>query len=270
MAPREPDNPRRTIWSEFNATRSRLDGRSRRRRALGLMLPQAALAQGTGGMLDCLPIGQPLPKIPEIVDAKNQRRSRRGRACCAAPSCWRTKSSGWFSASRPAAGIRRASPGSISCAGNRPSASSAASTRSPPMPLVPQDRIGDPMPGPTLRARLGDIVQLTFVNNINPGQFPYSIDQAENQTRPPNRQRPAAIPARRATRPRPAMRFPTASTGRAPATSISTARTPIRTATGDNVFLEVRPSPIVNGKPTVTDKTVAKQFNDFFKACYDS
>ena len=35
------------------------------------------------------------------------------------------------------------------------------------------------------------------------------------------------------------------------------------------MFLEIRPSPIVNGKPTVTDKTVAKQFNDFFKACYD-
>ena len=25
----------------------------------------------------------------------------------------------------------------------------------------------------------------------------------------------------------------------------------------------------MNGKPTVTDKTVAKPFNDFFKACYD-
>ena len=39
--------------------------------------------------------------------------------------------------------------------------------------------------------------------------------------------------------------------------------------TGDNVFLEIRPSPIVNGKPTVTDKTVTKQFNEFFKACYE-
>ena len=39
--------------------------------------------------------------------------------------------------------------------------------------------------------------------------------------------------------------------------------------TGDNVFLEIRPSPIVNGKPTVTDKTATKQFNEFFKACYD-
>ena len=35
---------------------------------LGLMVPQAALAQG--GMLDCLPIGQPLPPIPEIRTQK--------------------------------------------------------------------------------------------------------------------------------------------------------------------------------------------------------
>ena len=26
---------------------------------------------------------------------------------------------------------------------------------------------------------------------------------------------------------------------------------------------------MVNGKPTITDKTVAKPFNDFFRACYD-
>src|SRR4051812_45577546 len=43
--------------------------------ALGLMLPQAALAQGgspqsgpaRGGALDCLPLVQPLPPIPEIA-----------------------------------------------------------------------------------------------------------------------------------------------------------------------------------------------------------
>jgi FtsP/CotA-like multicopper oxidase with cupredoxin domain len=33
------------------------------------------------------------------------------------------------------------------------------------------------LPGPTLRARVGDIVQLTFLNQINTGDFGNSIDQ---------------------------------------------------------------------------------------------
>src|SRR5262245_11479451 len=44
---------------------------------LGLMLPQAALAQG--GMLECLPSGQPLPKIPEIATPKTSGIAGAGR-----------------------------------------------------------------------------------------------------------------------------------------------------------------------------------------------
>src|SRR5688500_14630975 len=44
---------------------------------LGLMLPQSALAQG--GALDCLPIGQPLPKIPEITTQKTSGVAGAGR-----------------------------------------------------------------------------------------------------------------------------------------------------------------------------------------------
>jgi len=36
-----------------------------------------------------------------------------------------------------------------------------------------------PRPGPTLRARIGDLVQLTFINQINASDFPYSIDRGE-------------------------------------------------------------------------------------------
>ena len=38
--------------------------------------------------------------------------------------------------------------------------------------------LADPMPGPTLRARLGDIVQLTFLNQINPAERdPFARDR---------------------------------------------------------------------------------------------
>jgi FtsP/CotA-like multicopper oxidase with cupredoxin domain len=38
---------------------------------------------------------------------------------------------------------------------------------------------GDIIPGPTLRARVGDLVQLTFLNQINPRNFPNTLDQGE-------------------------------------------------------------------------------------------
>ena len=36
-----------------------------------------------------------------------------------------------------------------------------------------------PRPGPTFRARVGDLVQLTFINQINPADFGDSIDRGE-------------------------------------------------------------------------------------------
>ena len=196
--------------------------------ALGLMLPQAALAQG--GMLDCLPLGQPLPKIPEIVAQRTSGVAGAGGRAARHHPAGERKAADWRSASRPASAIAPGKPGLYFVCRQQTVRVFRGLNAQPAMPLVPQDRIGDPMPGPTLRARLGDIVQLTFVNNINPNQFPYSIDQGEE------RRGPAAIPARRATRPRPAIRIPTASTGRAPATSISTARTRTRTAQATTCF----------------------------------
>lgn len=38
---------------------------------------------------------------------------------------------------------------------------------------------GDPLPGPTLRARVGDLVQLTFLNQVDVSNFPNTLDQAE-------------------------------------------------------------------------------------------
>src|SRR6516225_11065310 len=48
------------------------------------------------------------------------------------------------------------------------------------IPVVPPGDYPNPLPGPTLRARVGDVVELTFLNQINPADFGNSIDRAEN------------------------------------------------------------------------------------------
>jgi len=43
----------------------------------------------------------------------------------------------------------------------------------------PTDGLADPFPGPTLRARVGEFVELTFVNEIDPAKFGQSIDSVD-------------------------------------------------------------------------------------------
>ncbi len=54
----------------------------------------------------------------------------------------------------------------------------AAGEGLPPMPPAqpPSPGLSDPAPGPTLRARVGDLVQLTLVNEVNPNNFDPNID----------------------------------------------------------------------------------------------
>jgi FtsP/CotA-like multicopper oxidase with cupredoxin domain len=47
----------------------------------------------------------------------------------------------------------------------------------PPPPAQPADsNLADPVPGPTLRARVGDLVQLRFANEVDSSRFDQSID----------------------------------------------------------------------------------------------
>ena len=252
---------------QFKATRSGVQWLAAASAALGLMLPQAALAQG--GMLDCLPIGQPLPKIPEIVTQKTSGVAGAGRVLRGTILLANEKQRLVF---RQPTGLGNSpgKPGLYFVCAQQTVRVFRGLNAQPPMPLVPQTGIGDPMPGPTLRARLGDLVQLTFVNNINPSQFPYSIDQGEKKTG-------AGCDTSTGNASDPTSGYPASAKDEFPDCFHGSSTGNIHfhgthtnpNATGDNVFLEIRPSPIVNGKPTVTDKTVAKQFDDFFKACSD-
>jgi FtsP/CotA-like multicopper oxidase with cupredoxin domain len=117
-----------------------------------------------------------------------------------------------------------------------------------------------PMPGPTLRARVGDLVQLTFINQINANNFIESIDRGEtgegggcdatNSGYPGSDKYPDC--------------FHGSSTGNIHFHGTHTNPN----TTGDNVFIEVRPSPLdANNRPVVTPASVKPWFDDFYTRC---
>ena len=128
-------------------------------------------------------------------------------------------------------------------------------------PLKPGE-FRDPVPGPTLRARVGDIVQLTFLNHISTSGFWKTLDRGE-------RARPGQGCDENASAPYPGPDehpncFHGSSTGNIHFHGTHT--TP--STTGDNIFLEVRPSIRgKNDKPIVTEASVKEPFAKFFADC---
>jgi FtsP/CotA-like multicopper oxidase with cupredoxin domain len=121
----------------------------------------------------------------------------------------------------------------------------------------------NPMPGPTLRARVGDLIQLTFINEINAKHFGRSIDNGE--TGVGCDQTPGIYPksagAINDTYPD---CFHGSSTGNIHFHGTHTNPN----STGDNVFIEVRPLPRDNqGKLTTSPEKVQRSLDDFFAKC---
>jgi FtsP/CotA-like multicopper oxidase with cupredoxin domain len=146
------------------------------------------------------------------------------------------------------------------------------------VPKVPPSPGGiiDPFPGPTLRARLGDIIELTFLNQIDPRRFPQSMDEGEKRGASQIVQNPAAgcdtsnpgdpakgYPANRGDT------FPDCFHGSSTGNIHFHGTHTNPNGTGDNVLLEIRPSPLdpATKKPLITADGVRKPFTDFFTAC---
>jgi FtsP/CotA-like multicopper oxidase with cupredoxin domain len=126
-----------------------------------------------------------------------------------------------------------------------------------PAPAPPTTQYADPSPGPTLRAQLGDQVQLTFLNQINPGDFGDSIDRGER-----------GQGCDESSHPYPGLDtypdcFHGSSTGNLHFHGTHTNPS----TTGDDVFIEVRPSPRSGGQATVTAASVQAPFEKFFAEC---
>jgi FtsP/CotA-like multicopper oxidase with cupredoxin domain len=132
------------------------------------------------------------------------------------------------------------------------------SPSSPARGSLPTNQYLDPVPPPTLRARVGDIVELTLINNIDSNLFA-GVDSAEygrgcDQTT-------AGYPGFDI--------FPNCFHG---STSVNIHFHGIHTnptSTGDNAFLAIRPSPrpTSGGPPSVTEQTVKASFDTFFSDC---
>ena len=117
----------------------------------------------------------------------------------------------------------------------------------------------DPIPGPTLRARVGDIIQLTFLNQINPSNFGNSIDRGESATGSGCDESSSGYPG--------PDKFPDCFHGSSTGNIHFHGTHTNPNSTGDNVFIEVRPSTRAAGGLEVTAQTVKDSFEQFFGEC---
>src|SRR6202035_5832403 len=134
----------------------------------------------------------------------------------------------------------------------------------PGYPGAVPSKYPDPVPGPTLRARVGDLVELTFLNQIDTGHFGDSIDRGENAgacdegaVGPSGKRYPESFKDE----------FPNCLHGSSTGNIHFHGTHTNPNSTGDNVFLQVRPSPRHDGKPTVTAASVKGSFAMFFANC---
>ena len=116
-----------------------------------------------------------------------------------------------------------------------------------------------PRPGPTLRARVGDLVQLTFLNQIDVSHFGDSIDRGETGRDGGCDSSNAGYPG--------ADRFPDCFHGSSTGNIHFHGTHTNPNTTADNVFIEVRPSLRRGDQPIVTPESVAKPFDEFFAKC---
>lgn len=201
--------------------------------AVASLLPLVT-AQAEQGFVSCPPVGQPLLTVPEIV---RDPAAHRLKGVLKVSDESRLL---WFGGSQPY------------CASQYMRYFEIAD---PPK----TSGLPEPMPGPTLRARVGDTVELTFLNQINPQDFGQSIDRGEqglgcDQT--------SVYPGNTGDI------FPDCFHGSSTANVHFHGTHTSPSTTADNVLIEVRPSPRnKDGKPDINEATFAEDFDAFFQQC---
>jgi FtsP/CotA-like multicopper oxidase with cupredoxin domain len=133
----------------------------------------------------------------------------------------------------------------------------------PPTPPAqkPAQGYNDPIPGPTLRARVGDLIQLSFVNEVNSNRFDKNIDIDACTS---VGQGGGIYPG--GAKDVPPNCLHASSTGNIHFHGTHTNPN----STGDNVFVQVRPLPRDNqGNLTTTPQQATIGFDEFFKNCSD-
>jgi len=226
-------------------------------RRWGVALPALVVALGANVSLaqaDACPSGEPFFPLPEIVSQPVTLPS--GKTIGALRGTMLLTDTQVFMMTRFGGGAP-GTPGAVyDCVPQ-----TVRAFRSPPqrLPTVAGQTLPDPYPGPVLRARLGDIVQLTFVNNIDPARFPQTSETSGGNDA--GCDVVVNLYPDRDTYPN---CFHGSSTGNIHFHGTHTNPN----GTGDNVLLEVRPSPRdAYNQPTITPLTYAQQFEKFFTEC---
>jgi FtsP/CotA-like multicopper oxidase with cupredoxin domain len=135
-----------------------------------------------------------------------------------------------------------------------------------------------PIPGPTLRARIGDLVEITFLNQVNPQDFAGSLDQANYQSNNTtgcdqvvgtvNGQSQLIYPVvPPSAGPPPDDVMPNCLHGSSTANLHFHGTHTTPSTTGDNVLLFIRPALRNKQGPMPDDNFVNQQFAAIFRAC---
>jgi FtsP/CotA-like multicopper oxidase with cupredoxin domain len=128
-----------------------------------------------------------------------------------------------------------------------------------PAARPPAPGLLDPMPGPTLRARVGDIVQLKFVNEVDPNLFDKNLD-IDACVRVVGKGGSTIYPG--------VDKFPDCLHASSTANLHFHGTHTNPNSTGDNVFLQVRPLPRDNERKFTTKPEEAMEgFEQFFSQC---
>jgi len=122
--------------------------------------------------------------------------------------------------------------------------------------------LSEPMPGPVFRANVGDLVELTFLNQIDRNKFPNSDAGCDKTSTYPST--PPVQPGDTPDSYPDCFAMSTTTNMHYHGTHTNPG------STGDNVFLEIKPSPRSNDAarvPVVTSDSVRAAFGDFFTRC---
>ena len=234
--------------------------------AIAALMLQAPLAHA----LDCPPVSQPLVKIPELVSQNGVLRGTieltdvQQRMIFRSPK-YNNKS------------VQPGLPGgSFECLPQIVRGFRGVGAAPPVQPGPVADKnYPDPVPGPTLRARVGDIIELTFVNQLDPARFGATKEHGQSNTTNGcdivnvGAGGRAGYPYQSLNPPVPGDTYPDCFHGSSTGNIHFHGTHTNPNGTADNVFLEVRPSPRVDNKPTITADTYKAQFDAFYKACED-
>jgi len=201
--------------------------------------------------IPCLAPQQSLVRIPEIVSKNGRLRATliSGTDQVRMPSRYTNPAY----QPKPLQPIQTGDPGSMQVCFPQWVRTFRSPDTSTPFPQ-PTSGMADPMPGPTLRARVGDFIELTFLNQIDPSKFGQSIDLGDD----------GACDSTSAGYPGAAHdTYPNCFHGSTTANLHYHGTHTNPSTTGDNVFLQILSSKRLTGKPAPPPPS----FDDFFGRC---